>query len=173
LLGRARPEEDAVESAGETASPATAGVIPSPGLPTSVNGPEAGYVTPSGTLLSTTQLKDLAEEAVGYGVESKQTLGTIALEQTTLKNAIAEIEPANVPFAASSGYSDWLNSPVDLLVLRGSFTLSSAPVPPGQPAPFGKVLDLVVDAHTGWIDAIRTSSQSPASATKLEAMVAR
>lgn len=48
-----------------------------------------------------------------------------------------------------------------MITIDGEFSLATAPRPVGEHAPQGHVLSVVVDAHTGTVDAISLSGSDP------------
>jgi hypothetical protein len=64
--------------------------------------------------------------------------------------------------------TEWYNAEVDVIVLRGHFSLDSAPTSRfATGVPTGTVLDLIVDAHTGAIDSTRIDERTPESLSGL------
>ncbi len=119
-------------SAPPVANPFAAYVPPS--------GPELPLATILGTARSTSERADVPSPSA------------VSVAQGTLREAMLSVNPeVTLPTAPGGGQEAWLNSTVDLVSMRGSFTLHDAHVPHGDPAPTGSVLDLVIDAHTGEI----------------------
>ncbi len=75
---------------------------------------------------------------------------SIAVYSSTEVTAMAAVEPqASLPSGASS--AGLLAEPVYVDVMRGHFTLTDAPIPPGAAAPTGESLVVVANANTGYV----------------------
>jgi hypothetical protein len=74
------------------------------------------------------------------------------------------LSPSLTSLQSAPGLSAWMSSSSDLVVMHGDFTLGSAPVPPGSPAPQGTVMDVVMDAHTGSVEMLRLGNSEPTAA---------
>lgn len=78
---------------------------------------------------------------------------SIATVESTLRSALAVGEPhATWPINPNVGEAAWLNSMVYLVVMKGNFVLTNAPVPAGDSEPAGPEMYLIIDAHTGHVE---------------------
>ena len=152
------------------APPTPPGVPAGPGTVAQPAPAESGYTAPSGALLTDRGLEELADSTAQEDGGHALT-GTVQTVQASLKSAITKIDPSSTSVAAASvGYTNWLDSTVDLMVLHGNFTLADAPRPVEAAPPAGKVLDLIVDAHTGAVIGIHTSNAAPSDLSSLGAV---
>lgn len=78
---------------------------------------------------------------------------------STFADAIQAEEATTLPAPASATAAAIEASEVDVITMHGHFTLTNARVPPGEPAPEGSVLTVVVDAHTGELEARGVSEE--------------
>ncbi len=107
----------------------------------------SGYVAPTGPTLALAKVEAIAR---AHSTEAGTTNPPISLGQGTLSAAMRTIDSSTTtPEATDPGLRAMMESPVYLVVMEGHFTLWNASVPPGDPAPVGSMLDLVLDAHTG------------------------
>ncbi|MGD1058822.1 MAG: hypothetical protein ABR992_15565 [Solirubrobacteraceae bacterium] len=111
--------------------------------------------------LSAGKLDSLATEvAASYGESSPERTQTV--EGATLKSALAVAVPGvTPPEQPSPGISEWEQSSTDVITMDGEFSLGTVPRPAGEQAPKGQVLSIVVDAHTGVVDAISLTGSAP------------
>jgi hypothetical protein len=76
-----------------------------------------------------------------------------------------------VPASTSPEMMRWWNSEADLLVLHGHFTLNTTPRASwATGAPSGTVLDVIIDAHTGAVEATRVAEESPETLSSLDSV---
>jgi hypothetical protein len=88
--------------------------------------------------------------------------------ETPLEKAISATEPSTVlPTTRTESQSKLLKSTTVLVVLHGQFSAPNAPRPHGEPAPSGSVLELIIDAHTGWVDGYRLGESQHADLSSL------
>ncbi len=108
------------------------------------------YTAPQGPLLTDAQVGEIADrEAAGAEDASPSDVRAV---DASLKSALA-IDPHNVvPSAPDPGVAALEASAVVVVSMHGSFTLTNGRVPPGEPAPTGSVLTLILDAHTGQME---------------------
>jgi hypothetical protein len=126
-----------------TASAGTSTASPAPD-------PFASYVVPTGPELPLERIEGIATAQASRAGES--TPAEISVGKGSLEDAMRSVDPStSVSGASSPGYRAMLATPVDLVVMHGHFTLNDAHVPRGVQAPGGPVLDLIIDAHTGFV----------------------
>jgi len=110
--------------------------------------PFASYVTLSGPELPLERIEAIAvaqSKAAGEPAPAEISIG-----RSSLEDAMRSVDPStSIPEPSSPGYRAMLGSQVALVVLHGHFTLYDAHVRPGDLAPVGSVLDLIIDSHTG------------------------
>ncbi|HEY1832836.1 MAG TPA: hypothetical protein VGG08_00245 [Solirubrobacteraceae bacterium] len=123
----------------------------------SAEGPvPANHAAPTGSALSGSVLAAIATAVARDDGDSAVAPSSIAAVQTTLEKAISAAEPETVmPAEGTEGFNSLLKGAVDFVVLHGHFSAPTAPRPHGEPAPSGTTLELIVDAHTGWVDGFR------------------
>ncbi len=152
-----------------------------PGPPSAVDGTTAttataepvaeGYTPASGPTLSNGQLQKITQEAAQTAGDAEAASGTVQAVQTPLKTAMSAIEPTTtLPSTPTPGYANLLQSSTDLVVLHGQFALTNAPRPHNVAVPTGSVLELVIDAHTGWIDGVRVGNRAATNLSDLGAV---
>jgi hypothetical protein len=131
--------------------------------------PNEGYVRPSGPKLSTTDLRKLALQVSATEGHDATPTDIEEVPVDTLQQAAEVVDPDfKAPPATSVGMAEWYNAEVDVIVLRGHFSLDSAPTSRfATGVPTGTVLDLIVDAHTGAIDSTRIDERAPESLSAL------
>jgi hypothetical protein len=145
-----------------------------PGLkeasPTSA-APNADFEPETGPTMSSSQLRTAAL-AVSAAVGHDPSPAGIEAASVTVKQAASAMSPtSSVPASTSPQMKQWWNSQADLVVLHGSFTLPGMPRASGATGvPSGSVLDVVLDAHTGAIEATRISGRAPSSIAALGAV---
>ncbi len=108
------------------------------------------------------KLRSLASEiAASYGGDaSPERVQTV--EGVPLKSALAvAVLGVAQPEQQSPGISEWEQSSTDVITMDGNFALATAPRPAGDHAPEGHVLSVVLDAHTGTMDAISLNGSDP------------
>ena len=122
------------------------------------------YRPPEGPLLTDTQIDGIAHREAAIAHE--QSPSAIRAVDAPLKSAV-EIDPHNVmPAAPDPGMAALEASTVVVVSMHGSFTLNNARVPGGRDAPTGSVLMLILDAHTGQLEARGISDEeAPRMAT--------
>jgi hypothetical protein len=99
--------------------------------------------TPSSTIACSGSAASLADVSAPSEVRAVDT---------SLRGAM-EVDPHNVlPPAPDPGMAALEASEVVVVTMHGDFVLDNARVPHGQPAPTGKVLTLILDAHTGQVE---------------------
>lgn len=124
----------------------------------------AHYTAPASesATLSTEKLRSLANEiAASYGGDSSpERIQTV--EGPALRSALTIAVPGVAqPDQQSPGISEWDGSSTDVITMDGEFSLATAPRPAGEHAPKGHVLSVVLDAHTGTVDAISLNGTAP------------
>ena len=128
----------------------------------------ASYTPPSGPSLSSTALGTIASEVAGEDGDAAIAPSTMMAVQTPLEKAISATEPSTVlPTTRTESQSKLLKSTTELVVLHGQFSAPNAPRPSGEPAPSGSVLELIIDAHTGWVDGYRLGGRQHADLNSL------
>ena len=126
------------------------------------------YTAPTGPTLSDTALSTIANAVATEDGDSTVAPSTMETVQTTLEKALSATEPNTViPATRTDAYNRLLNSTTNLVVLHGQFTATNTPRPPGQPAMSGTVLELIIDAHTGWVDGFRLGDSQRADLSSL------
>lgn len=120
--------------------------------------PMAGYVAPSGSVMSEAAVRAIALLAAERSGEASPAEVTISEGSLSQVMALMEPQSASLPTAQSSGESAWLEAPTYRVRMTGSFELDYARVPPGEAIPTGSVLELAIDAHTGAIEGRRLTS---------------
>ena len=109
----------------------------------------SSYTPPSGPTLKSAALGTIASEVAGEDGDAAVAPSTMMAVQTSLEKAISATEPSTVlPTTRTESQTKLLKSTTDLVVLHGQFSVPNAPRPPGEPAPSGSVLELIIDAHT-------------------------
>lgn len=120
----------------------------------SVADPFARYALETGAKISIAKLEQIACQQAELGGDA---LASPSFSQGSLEGALEIIRPgsmAGVHANASSKEREYLEGEAYLVELEGTFTLVDARMPPGQTEPpAGTVLRLVIDAHTGRIEA--------------------
>jgi hypothetical protein len=95
---------------------------------------------------------------------------TIEYASGTLEDAMAVLAPHAVrdPNASPNGpdAQGGAHSAVDLIAVRGHFTANVSP-PRGAKAPTGTVMELIVDAHSGFVETRALSDRLPAPLSRL------
>jgi hypothetical protein len=108
------------------------------------------YEAPKGPLLADTQLTSIVRQVASLAHVAAPS--EVHAVDTSLRGAM-EVDPHNVlPPAPDPGMAALEASEVVVVTMHGDFVLDNARVPPGQPAPTGKVLTLILDAHTGQME---------------------
>jgi hypothetical protein len=156
----------------ESTPPAPPGAVDGTTATTATAKPVAeGYTPATGPTLSDAQLQKIAQEAAQNAEDGQAASGTVQTAQTSLKTALSAIEPnGTIPATQNTGYADLLQSSTDLIVMHGQFTLTNAPRPPKTAAPTGSVLEIIIDAHTGWVDGLRVGNRAATDLSKLGAV---
>ena len=155
-----------VASAGKT----PAEILAAFGAPKPTAGsPLAGYSAPSSNSASLTsgELEARAQEiASSYGGDSTSPERVRSVMDEPLSSALAVAVPSvSPPQQETAGMSAWEQSSTDVISMDGDFSLGAAPRPAGAQAPEGHVLTVVLDAHTGNIDAIALNGTDPTLAS--------
>jgi hypothetical protein len=151
------------ESTSATAAPSTETLTALP--PTSAPDPYADYKAPTGSILSSEAVKTLALQQAQRDGDANPT--TITTAMGPLLSALEVMSPNSAPktplSAMTSGERATMEGDVYVIELDGSFTLADARVPPGEAAPQGTVLRLIVNARTGVLEgrSLSTSVQAP------------
>jgi hypothetical protein len=160
---------DLLSAAGATEAEAEAPASSVPAVTTPR--PNEGYVAPTGATLSATQLGS-AGLALSSAIGSDSSPTGVESATGTLQQVASVMNPKlDVPVSTSPEMKQWWNSQADLLVLHGHFTLNSAPMASwATGAPSGAVLDVIIDAHTGAVEATRIAEEAPASLSSLGAV---
>ncbi len=129
--------------------------------------PYASYQEPTGPELADEAIRAIALRVAAGSDDSSPS--SITATSTTFADATRVDEPhgARQP-PSSNGEANFEQSAVDLVVIDGHFTLN-VPTMEGRPDPSGKVLSLIIDAHTGWIDARGIAENEPAGLAELGA----
>jgi hypothetical protein len=154
------PGADLVEDSGAVGVSGVESPLTTPG---EGNQPAAGYIAPTGPELSAASLQQIANAAISRNSSTAESATVYHME---LQQALESTEPGyTVPTEQPTGLGNWLHSSVDVLVLRGKFTLLNASIPAGHLAPTGSVLDIIVDSHTGVMDGVRLSSDGTSITT--------
>jgi len=123
--------------------------------------PFAGYVAPTGAELSSDQLQAIAMTRAESAGEPNPSEMSVA--KSSLRAAMGVVEPqSTLPSSPTAGQAAWLSSTVHVIVMHGKFTLDDAPTPQNSAAPGGSVMELVVDAHTGFVDGRYVGPSVPA-----------
>jgi hypothetical protein len=95
---------------------------------------------------------------------------TIEYASGTLEDAMAVLAPDAVrnPNASPNGpdAQGGAHSAVDLIAVWGHFT-ANVSTPPGAKAPTGTVMELIVDAHSGFVETRSLSHRLPAPLSRL------
>jgi hypothetical protein len=95
---------------------------------------------------------------------------TIEYASGTLEHAMAVLAPDAVrnPNVSPNGpdAEGGAHSAVDLIAVRGHFT-ANVPTPPGARAPTGTVMEMIVDAHSGFVEMQSLSDRLPAPLSRL------
>jgi hypothetical protein len=113
--------------------------------------PFASYVAPTGALLSNEKIHQIALARAQADGEPNPT--NMAMANGQLRIAQEVMSPqATPPSSETPGQAALLDSSVDLVTMTGHFTLGDAPVPKGDSAPNGSVMELLIDAHTGMVE---------------------
>ncbi|MCW3033869.1 MAG: hypothetical protein JWM60_2214, partial [Solirubrobacterales bacterium] len=84
----------------------------------------------------------------------------------TLEDAMAVLEPEGGSTSPSSPGDVESHSAVDLIAVWGHFT-SNGSRPRGTKAPTGTVMELIVDAHSGFVEVRSLSHRLPAPLSRL------
>jgi hypothetical protein len=139
-----------------------------PGLVSTGALPNEGYVAPTGAVLPATQLRSTGL-TLSSAIGGEPSPTEIESATATLQQAASAMNPRlTVPASTSPEMKRWWNSQADLLVLHGHFTLGSMPRASwANGAPSGTVLDVIIDAHTGTVEATRVAEEAPASLSSL------
>lgn len=120
--------------------------------------PLTGYQQAVGPVLSDEKIAELARAQAASAGDEAQTMSAV---DTTMKSAMEIDEDVHMT-SSTPEMAELEKSEVVVVTLHGQFTLTNAPVPNGHSAPTGSLLTLVIDAHTGWIDARElTNTPSP------------
>jgi hypothetical protein len=108
------------------------------------------YEAPMGPLIADAQLTDIVRQVASLSHVAAPS--EVRAVDTSLKSAM-EIDSRNVlPPAPDPGMAALQASKVVLVTMHGNFVLDNARVPQGEPAPTGRVLTLILDAHTGQVE---------------------
>lgn len=127
--------------------------------------PYASYQEPTGPELSNEAIRAIALR-VAAGADDASPV-SITARSTTFAEAMRVDEPRGaLQPPSSTGEANFQQSAVVLVILDGQFTLN-APTAEGRPDPSGTVLSLIIDAHTGWIDARGVAEDAPAGIAEL------
>lgn len=135
---------------------------------------EAAPANPSAAQVRTVALTEAANGGDGAPTTIEEASGTLGQATAVLNGEHAAASGAASQAAAPSnghgGMSEavidpetgkpWVDSPVDVVAMRGNFTLNSAPVPAGDPEPKGTVLTLIIDKQTGTVEG-RVLNETP------------
>lgn len=117
------------------------------------------YTPPEGPVLSSSAIDAIAHREAALANDNSPT--SVRAVDTTLKSA-EELQPNNVmPPSSNSSMAEMEGSAVVVVVMHGAFVLSNARVPDGHLAPNGRVLTLVLDAHTGQLETRAVTSEEP------------
>jgi hypothetical protein len=129
--------------------------------------PNQGYQTPTGGMLTNTQLRS-ASVAISSMIGDDPSPTAVETVSTPLEDAATVMNPSFKAPPTTPEMSQWWKSTADLVVLHGQFTLNTMPVTSKTTsAPSGSVLDVVLDAHTGAIEATRISEAAPTALSSL------
>ena len=118
------------------------------------------YAPPSSAAMPTAELIAIAKRVAAEAGDA--SAGVAGVLRTSLGMMNASVAPYTAP-TGSSPLASYDSSEVEWVELDGSFELTRAAVPNGQPQPAGTILDVGIDAHTGHVDLIETS-QTPNTA---------
>jgi hypothetical protein len=119
--------------------------------------------------------------AAGEAAQDGEADPTMALGSGTLLEAMGTFtRDFNMPEPVTDpGYQRLLDTPVDVVLMRGSFTLANAPVRAGSQLPRGDAMFVVIDSHRGLIlgrglptpqALVEAEAKSPAYAAKTRAI---
>jgi hypothetical protein len=120
-------------------------------------GGAVNYTPPTGPELTIEQVKKIAVTQAQENGEPSPADITVA--NGTLEQALHvmdhELEP-NGP-----GGTAEMDSSAKLVVMHGNFTLTAARVPREHVPPKGSVMDVVIDAHTGFVEGRSIGPDAP------------
>jgi hypothetical protein len=139
---------------------ATAGATVGQGAAAGSSGPQpfAAYLTAPTTKVSSAKILEVAQAEASRAGDANATM---SIGSGTLADAMVSIDSSTkLPTTSEPGEEAMFATPVSLVVMHGSFKLVDAPVPTGDKAPAGNVLDLVINEHTG--DVMGRALPSPA-----------
>jgi hypothetical protein len=109
--------------------------------------PFAAYLKAPSTTLAASQVLAIARSEASRAGEVAPTL---SVTRGSLEDAMRSIDPSTIiPESAEPAEKAMFATPVSLVIMHGTFTLTSASVPRGVKAPSGSVLELIIDEHTG------------------------
>jgi hypothetical protein len=127
--------------------------------------PFSDYTQPAGAELSDEAVKSIALEQATIAGDSNPT--SITATSLSYGAAVHVLDPrASMPATESAGEESYRRSTVRMLVMNGNFTLNAS-VPKGRREPFGPVMFLVVDAHTGQVEVRGVEESDPVGIAEL------
>jgi hypothetical protein len=128
----------------------------------------AGYSAPSSgdATLSLSGVEGVAKEIAGDDAGDSAPERVRSVLGTSLDSALAVAAPGvKGPQEISAGIAAWDQSSTDVITMDGGFVLGNAPRPASESPPSGHVLSIVIDAHTGTVDAVSLGGTEPDLAT--------
>jgi hypothetical protein len=130
----------------------------------------AGYVAPTGPELELSKVQGIALTRASWAQDTEPTDTQAA--QGTFEQVRHVMDPQLVTSApTSAGEEAYLHSQALLVVMHGQFTLDDAPVPKGQPSPTGSVMELIVNAHTGFVEGVYLGEHEPSALSSLGSVI--
>jgi hypothetical protein len=162
-----RAAAEATSKGGEATAILESFDAPTPTAPA----PLAGYVAPTSQPLSRAAILARASAIARKDTQDAEASYLESLEDVSLAEAVPIASPgATDPTEPSPEVAEWLKSETDIVVENGSFTIAAAAgggAKASEATVSGKYLTLVMDRHSGAVDAVRISSAKPKKLKKL------
>jgi hypothetical protein len=130
--------------------------------PPTAPAPLEAYLPPSSPTLTTSSVLSRASQIATEEGDEPSPTSVRAVMNVPLDSALGVAAPgATTPQSPSATMSAWLHSGSDVITMHGHFTLVTTPHPSQAANPSGAQLTLILDAHTGQLDAMHLGGAEP------------